>query len=108
MGVFKLTTAETVGSMTGIVITYLPEASFAVASQAPVASIFEVVNSVVVGRRRGDLMSRWRFVMRWSDTFSKRNLIKTHDCGPGVLARPFGNGCSIRRRRQSVTRFRFS
>src|SRR5580765_3646708 len=101
-------TAEVIDSMAGIEMTYECGASFSVLSHAPVASRFDVANSVVVGRRRGDLTARRRFVMRWSVTFSRRNLIKTQDCGSGVLARPFGNACSIRRRLQSDTRLRFS
>src|SRR5437868_5243599 len=101
-------TAESIDSMAGTEMTYEPGASFAVLSHAPVASKFDVANSVVAGRRRGDLMAMRRFVMRWSITFSRRNLIKTQDCGSGVLARPFGNVCSIRRRLQSDTRLRLS
>ena len=40
-----------------IEMTYERGASFAVVSHAPVASRFDVANSVVVGRRRGDLMA---------------------------------------------------
>src|SRR6266850_6031839 len=108
MGVFTLITAEAIGSMAVIEITYVRGVSFAVVSHSPVACTFDVANSMVVGRRMGDRMPIRSFVMLWSDTFSRRNLIKTQDCGSGVLARFFGTACSISRRRQSDTRFRFS
>src|SRR5437868_13381928 len=96
IGVFILTIAESIDPMAGTEMTYEPGASFAELSHAPVASRFDVGNSVVAGRRRGDLMAMRRFVTRWSITFSRRNLIKAQDCGAGAFW-PFGNVCSIRR-----------